>query len=139
MIFLFIFLVRSRVILEKEHYVDRDGNASLHCQVEGSPLPTISWIPCNPQENVCNRGLLNISRVQSERSNYTCTANNSLGEDSASTSLSKLTLVLCTIQASFTKFSSDLEGDERCVSSEIIMLEDDGSSSNNNFSCYLPL
>ena len=100
MIFLFVFLVRPKVILEKRHYVDRDGNASLHCQVEGSPLPTISWTPCNPEENVCDRRLLNISRVQSERSNYTCTANNSLDEDSASTSLSKLTLVVCTIDLS---------------------------------------
>ena len=72
-------------------YVGREQSASLDCQVKGYPPPTITWIPCNSQE-VCDTRFLNISKV--ERSvNYSCAANNSLGNDSAIISLGKLTLV----------------------------------------------
>ena len=64
---------------------------SLDCKVDGYPIPTITWTPCNAQENVCDQSMLNISKVQNDGV-YTCTAKNSLGNESASTSLGKLTL-----------------------------------------------
>lgn len=83
--------VPATITLQSTSYVGREQSASLDCQVEGYPPPTITWIPCNSQE-VCNTRFLNISKV--ERSvNYSCAANNSLGNDSAITNLGKLTLV----------------------------------------------
>ena len=67
---------------------------SLDCKVDGYPIPTINWTPCNAQENVCDQSTLNISKVQNDRV-YTCTAKNSLGNDSASTSLGKFFYFIC--------------------------------------------
>ena len=39
---------------------------SLDCKVDGYPLPTITWTPCDAQENVCNQSMLNISNVQND-------------------------------------------------------------------------
>ena len=64
---------------------------SLDCKFEGYPLPSITWTSCSPQQNVCDRRMLNISKVQNDGV-YTCTAKNCLGNDSASTSLGKLAL-----------------------------------------------
>ena len=61
---------------------------SLDCKVDGYPIPTITWTPCNAQENVCDQSMLNISKVQNDGV-YTCTAKNCVGNDSASTSLGK--------------------------------------------------
>ena len=61
---------------------------SLHCQVEGYPPPAIIWTP-TPQENVCDKSSLKISKVQRDAV-YNCAAKNDLGNASASTSLSKL-------------------------------------------------
>ena len=61
---------------------------SLDCKGDGYPIPTITWTPCNAQENVCHQSMLNISKVQNDGV-YTCTAKNSLGNDSASTSVGK--------------------------------------------------
>ena len=77
---------------------------SLDCKVEGYPLPTITWTPCNAQ-NACDQRMLNISKVQSDYV-YTCTAKNSLGNDSASTSLCK-PFYLCVL--GFYGFASTLQ------------------------------
>ena len=61
---------------------------SLDCKVDGYPPPTTTWTPCDPQENGCDQSVLNISKVQNDGV-YTCTAKNSLGNDSANASLGK--------------------------------------------------
>ena len=60
----------------------------LDCKVDGYPPPTITWTPCDRQENGCDQSVLNISKVQNDGV-YTCTAKNSLGNDSANASLGK--------------------------------------------------
>ena len=67
---------------------------SLDCKVDGYPIPTITWTPCNTEENVCDQSMLNISKVQNDRV-YTCTAKNSLANDSANTSLGKSFYFMC--------------------------------------------
>ena len=83
----FFILVSPEVTLQSKYYVGRENSVSLDCKVEGYPPPTITWTPCNAQ-NACDQRMLNISKVQSDCV-YTCTAKNSLGNDSASTSLCK--------------------------------------------------
>ena len=72
--------------------VGREQTVSLICEVEGNPTPIISWSPCHGQSVVCDEEYLNISKVQTARANYTCTARNALGVDSATTLLRKWTL-----------------------------------------------
>ena len=67
---------------------------SLDCKVDGYPPPTITWTPCNAQENVCDQSMLNILKVQNDEI-YTCTAKNCVGSDSASTSLGKAFYFMC--------------------------------------------
>ena len=69
--------VPANVTLQKKYYVGREKNVSLDCKVDGYPIPTITWTPCNAQENVCDQSMLNISEVQNDGV-YTCTAKNSL-------------------------------------------------------------
>ena len=76
------------IILQDKNYVRREKSVSLDCKVDGYPIPTITWTPCNAQENVCDQRMLNISKVQNDGV-YTCTAKNRLGNDSANTSLGK--------------------------------------------------
>ena len=85
---LFFILVPANITLQSKHYVGREKSVSLDCNVEGYPPPTITWTPCDPLENVCNQSVLNISKVQNDGM-YICTAKNSLGNDSAITSLGK--------------------------------------------------
>ena len=106
---LFFILVPPNITLQKKYYVGRDKSVSLDCKVDGYPIPTITWTPCDAQKNVCDQSLLNISKVQNDGV-YTCTANNSLGNDSASTSLGKsfyfiFASFLCAI--SFASFKID--------------------------------
>ena len=61
-------------------------SVSLDCKVEGYPPPTINWTPWDSQENECDQSILNVSKVQKDGI-FTCTAKNSLGNDSANTSL----------------------------------------------------
>ena len=77
------------VALASKVFVDREQTVSLICEVEGNPRPAISWSPCSGQSVVCDEHYLNISSVQTARANYTCTATNTLGEDSATTLLRK--------------------------------------------------
>ena len=91
---LFFILVPPSITLLNNYYVGRENSASLDCKVEGYPIPTITWTPCNAQENVCDQSMLNISKVQNDGV-YTCTAKNSLGNDSASTSLGKSFYFIC--------------------------------------------
>ena len=88
--------VPANVTLQKKYYVGREKNVSLDCKVDGYPLPTITWTPCNASENVCDQSMLNISKVQNDGV-YTCTAKNSLGNDSADTSLGKSFYFMCQI------------------------------------------
>ncbi|XP_067033062.1 fibroblast growth factor receptor 1-like isoform X2 [Acropora muricata] len=76
-----------KVILAQKVFVRREETTPLYCEVEGNPTPTISWSPCYGQSVVCDEHYLNISKVQTARTNYTCTATNALGVDSATTLL----------------------------------------------------
>ena len=83
------------IILQDKNYVRREKRVSLDCKVDGYPIPTITWTPCNAQENVCDQRMLNISKVQNDGV-YTCTAKNGLGNDSANTSLGMSFYFMCT-------------------------------------------
>ena len=74
-------------------FVSREESASLKCEVEGNPTPTILWSPCDIGNLACDKQYLNISKVQTARANYTCTATNAVGVDSATTLLRKWTLL----------------------------------------------
>ncbi|XP_015769888.1 PREDICTED: fibroblast growth factor receptor 2-like isoform X8 [Acropora digitifera] len=76
-----------KVILAQKVFVSREETASLNCEVEGNPTPTISWSPCDVGNILCDEQYLNISKAQSARTKYTCTARNYLGTDSATTVL----------------------------------------------------
>ena len=67
---------------------------SLDCKVEGYPPPTINWTPCDSEENECDQSILNVSKVQKDGV-FRCTAKNSLGNDSANTSLGKSFNFIC--------------------------------------------
>ena len=101
LLFFQIITVAPVVILPPEVFVDREKPASLICEVEGNPTPLISWSPCSGQ-SVCDKQRFNISELQTERANYTCTATNALGVDSATVLLSKWTLLYT---CSFVKFA----------------------------------
>ena len=88
-IFLEFFAVSPKVTLAKKFFVARGQTASLICQVEGNPKPTISWDRCDQPTLLCDKQYLNVSNVQTERTNYSCTASNYLGSDSATTVLRK--------------------------------------------------
>ncbi|XP_015751961.1 PREDICTED: fibroblast growth factor receptor homolog 1-like [Acropora digitifera] len=80
-------LYSPKVTLAKKVFVGREQTASLFCQVEGNPKPTVSWSPCDPPHVVCDWQYLNISKVRTARSYYNCTARNAVGIDSATTVL----------------------------------------------------
>ena len=86
--------VPPNITLQNKYYVRREENVSLDCEVDGYPIPTISWTPCNFQQNVCDQSMLNISKVQTDGV-YTCTAKNSLGNDSLNTGLGKSFYFMC--------------------------------------------
>lgn len=81
--------VPPMVSLASKVFVDREQTVSLICEVEGNPAPIISWNPCSGRSVVCDEQYLNISKVQTARANYTCTATNSVGVDSETTLLRK--------------------------------------------------
>ena len=85
--------VSPKVTLAKKFFVGREQNASLICQVEGNPEPLISWSHCDAPNVFCDKQYLNISKLQTARSNYNCTARNALGIDSATTVVCKWTLI----------------------------------------------
>ena len=90
--------VRPKITLANKLYVEREQTASLNCVVEGNPIPSIQWSPCDLPRICCNGQHLSISRVQTSRAYYTCTAVNNLGSDSRTTVLSKFqgnNLCLC--------------------------------------------
>ncbi|XP_067030263.1 fibroblast growth factor receptor 1-like isoform X3 [Acropora muricata] len=80
-------LFSPKVILADKFFVGRGRNASLICQVEGNPKPTISWSHCDLPSVFCDKRYLTISKVQTARANYSCTARNALGIESATTVL----------------------------------------------------
>ncbi|XP_044180357.1 fibroblast growth factor receptor 2-like [Acropora millepora] len=79
--------VPPMVALTSKVFVDREQTVSLICEVEGNPTPIISWSPCSGRSVVCDEQYLNISKVQTARANYTCTATNAVGVDSETTLL----------------------------------------------------
>ncbi|XP_068685579.1 fibroblast growth factor receptor 4-like isoform X1 [Montipora foliosa] len=79
--------VRPKITLANKLYVEREQTASLNCVVEGNPIPSIQWSPCDLPRISCNGQHLSISRVQTSRAYYTCTAVNDVGRDSESTVL----------------------------------------------------
>ncbi|XP_074634650.1 uncharacterized protein LOC141893174 [Acropora palmata] len=80
-------LFPPKVTAAQKVYVCRGQSASLNCEVKGNPTPTISWSPCDGENLLCNKQYLSIPKVQTARANYTCTATNALGVDSATTVL----------------------------------------------------
>ena len=82
------------ITLQNKYSVGREKSVSLDCKVDGYPLPTITWTPCDARENVCSQSMLNISNVQNDEV-YICTAKNSLGNDTANTSLGKSFYFMC--------------------------------------------
>ena len=80
--------------LQNKYSVGREKSVSLDCKGDGYPLPTITWTPCDAQENECNQRMLNISNVQNDEV-YICTAKNSLGNDTANTRLGKSFYFMC--------------------------------------------
>ncbi|XP_068733310.1 leucine-rich repeats and immunoglobulin-like domains protein 2 [Montipora capricornis] len=86
-LFAFILAVRPKVTLPSKFYIAREQTASLQCTVEGNPTPAISWTPCDFPSIGCDKQQLNISKVQTSRANYTCTATNYLGSDSQTAGL----------------------------------------------------
>ncbi|XP_044180706.1 fibroblast growth factor receptor 3-like [Acropora millepora] len=80
-------LFLPKVILAQKVFVGREETASLYCEAEGNPTPTISWSPCDEGNTFCNEQYLNISQVQSARANYMCTARNRVGRASGTTVL----------------------------------------------------
>ena len=87
--------VPPNITLQKKYYVRREKSALLDCKADGYPIPTITWTPCSAQEDVCDQSMLNISKVQNDGA-YTCTVKNSLGSDTANTSLGKSFYFMCT-------------------------------------------
>ena len=77
------------VKLAQKLFVGRERTASLNCEVEGNPTPTISWSPCDEGNFPCDKQYLTISKVQSARANYSCAARNYLGIAKATTVLGK--------------------------------------------------
>ena len=77
------------VKLPSKVFVGREQSASLNCEVKGNPTPTISWSPCDVENLLCDEQILNISKVQSARANYSCAARNYLGIATATTVLGK--------------------------------------------------
>ncbi|CAH3033679.1 unnamed protein product, partial [Porites evermanni] len=47
------------ITLQNKYYVGREKSVSLDCKVDGYPIPTITWTPCNTQENVCDVSIVN--------------------------------------------------------------------------------
>ena len=92
-LFLQLITAPPMVTVASKVYVGREQAASLICEVKGNPTPTIFWSPCYGRNVICNEQYFNISIVQTARANYTCTANNTQGVDSATTLLRKLTLL----------------------------------------------
>ena len=89
--FCFLFFTAPPIItIESKFFVGREQTASLYCDVEGNPTPWIHWTPCDLPSIGCHKQYLNISKVQTSRATYTCTASNYLGSDSETTLLSKL-------------------------------------------------
>ena len=86
-------VVSPKVTLAEKFFVSQGKSASVICQVEGNPKPTVSWSHCDLPNVICDKQYLNISKVQTARANYSCTATNALGVDSATTLLSKWTLL----------------------------------------------
>ena len=82
------------ITLQNKYSVGREKSVSLDCKVDGYPSPTITWTPCDAQENVCNKSMLSILNVQNDEV-YICTAKNSLGNDTANTSLGKSFFYVC--------------------------------------------
>ncbi|XP_067056838.1 fibroblast growth factor receptor 2-like isoform X2 [Acropora muricata] len=76
-----------KVTLVQKVFVSREESASLKCEVKGNPTPTILWSPCDIGNLACDKQYLNISKVQTACANYTCTATNAVGVDSATTLL----------------------------------------------------
>ena len=104
LLFLQFITAPPMVTLASKVYVGREQAASLICEVKGNPTPTISWSPCYGRIVICDEKYFNISKVQTARANYTCTANNTVGVDSATTLLRKLT-VLYTCSVVVRKFA----------------------------------
>ncbi|XP_015777830.1 PREDICTED: uncharacterized protein LOC107355763 [Acropora digitifera] len=80
-------LFSPKVTVAERIFVCQGKTASLICQVEGNPKPTISWSHCDLPNVLCDKQYLNISKVQTAHANYTCTARNALGKESATTVL----------------------------------------------------
>ena len=107
-------IVHPMITLASIVFVDRKQTALLICEVEGNPTPVISWSPCHGKYVVCDKRYLSISKVQTARANYTCTATNALGVDSATTLLRKWTLRY-TFTFTAIPFEWGRKADQNCI------------------------
>ncbi|XP_074634733.1 lachesin-like [Acropora palmata] len=80
-------LFSPKVTVAEQFFVVQGKTASVICRVEGNPKPTVSWSHCDLPNVICDKQYLNISKVQTALANYTCTARNAVGIDSATTVL----------------------------------------------------
>ena len=114
LLFFEFIIVHPMITLASIVFVGRKQTALLICEVQGNPTPVISWSPCHGKYVVCDKRYLSISKVQTARANYTCTATNALGVDSATTLLRKWTLRY-TLTFTAIPFEWGRKADQNCI------------------------
>ena len=81
------------VNLESVYEVAARQNVSFDCQAEGNPQPTYAWTPCDPQQSVCDKSVLNFQAGNRSVYMFTCEVENYLDSDTRNTTLCKLHVV----------------------------------------------
>lgn len=82
-------LAKALNVSASKPVVEVQESVSLQCIAEGNPLPTYSWMPCDPQQSVCDESKLDVAKVLYDNV-YICTVANSFGNNSGNVSVCKL-------------------------------------------------